>query len=47
LPKGIDYKNTETLGLQLVTSLIEQINGTIELKQKQGTEYIITFKQHQ
>ena len=48
LPKDIDFKNTDTLGLQLVITLIEQINGTIELlKEEAGTGYIIKFKQDQ
>ncbi|MCO6499642.1 MAG: PAS domain S-box protein [Vicingus serpentipes] len=48
LPTEIDFQNTETLGLQLVMSLIEQINGTIKLlKEKKGTGYIITFKKEQ
>src|SRR5690606_31285503 len=28
LPKNLDFRNTESLGLQLVTTLVEQINGT-------------------
>ena len=30
-PEELDYKNTESLGLQLVTNLAEQIDGEIEL----------------
>jgi len=44
LPKNIDYRNTESLGLQLVMSLVDQINGKIELDNRHGTKYIITFK---
>jgi len=44
LPKDIDFRDTETLGLQLVTSLIEQLEGTIELNTNKGTEYTIIFK---
>jgi two-component sensor histidine kinase len=43
LPSNIDLKNPGTLGLQLVTALIEQLKGTIELKSDEGTEYNITF----
>lgn len=46
LSEKIDFRNTETLGLQLVTSLIEQIEGNIELKVNKGTEYTIIFKQN-
>ncbi len=43
-PDDVDYKNTETLGMQLVNTLVEQINGKIELKKENGTEFTITFK---
>lgn len=38
-PQGIDFRNTESLGLQLVNSLMNQIGGTIELNATQGTEF--------
>jgi two-component sensor histidine kinase len=44
LPKEIDIENTETLGLQLVCSLVEQINGTMKLKEGKGTRYLIIFE---
>lgn len=44
LPQDLDFRNTESLGLQLVTTLVEQINGTIELEKTKGTSYKITFK---
>ena len=44
-PEDVDYKNTSSLGLQLVTSLTEQINGKISLRNKNGTEFRITFKE--
>ncbi len=46
-PKNIDFQNTETLGMQLVNTLIEQIEGTVELKNNNGTEFTITFKAHE
>jgi len=42
-PEDLDYRNTETLGLQLVTDLVKQIQGTIALKKKHGTEFIVKF----
>jgi PAS domain S-box-containing protein len=42
-PEDIDYKNTESLGLRLVTSLTEQIDGEIELNNISGTSFKITF----
>lgn len=41
---SIDYRNTETLGLRLVTILAEhQLGGEILLIKKEGTEFCITF----
>ncbi|MCQ6963814.1 PAS domain S-box protein [Methanolobus chelungpuianus] len=45
LPPEIDFRNTESLGLQLVTTLVDQIDGTIELDVNEGTEFIIRFKE--
>lgn len=45
LPKDINFKNTDTLGLQLVNTLVGQLEGNIELIRKAGTEFIITFKE--
>jgi PAS domain S-box-containing protein len=42
-PKDIDYKNTESLGLRLVTSLTEQIDGDIEFTTGSGTAFKINF----
>lgn len=43
LPDKIDFKNTKTLGLQLVTTLVEQLGGTIEVDTKRGTTFKIKF----
>lgn len=43
-PQEIDFKNTDSLGLQIVTILVEQIDGCIELKRNNGTEFTIWFK---
>jgi PAS domain S-box-containing protein len=40
----IDFQETDTLGLQLVNSLVDQLNGKIILNKNNGTEFIITFK---
>lgn len=43
---GIDFENSHSLGLQLVNTLIEQIEGELKFKSKKdiGTEVLITFK---
>ncbi len=43
IPEHINFKNTETLGLQLVTTLTEQINGTITMNRNKGTTFEIIF----
>jgi PAS domain S-box-containing protein len=45
LPVGLDWKQTESLGLRLVNSLIDQLNGTIESRPGEGTTFIMTVRQ--
>ncbi len=42
-PEHIDFRNTQSLGMQLVTSLVSQLDGTIELDKSEGTAFTITF----
>ncbi len=43
LPTEIDPKHAETLGLQLVGMLTEQLHGDILINRTHGTEFTITF----
>lgn len=43
LPEGFDLEQAETLGLQLVFNLTEQLEGTIEVDNNQGACFIIKF----
>jgi PAS domain S-box-containing protein len=45
LPENIDFRNTSSLGLQLVNILVDQIGGSIELKKGEGTEFRIKFRE--
>ena len=45
IPESLDYKNTKSLGLLLVNSLITQINGDLILDTSHGTSFIIKFKE--
>ena len=45
IPENIDFNETDTLGLQLVNSLVNQLEGTIELTRRDGTEFKIKFKE--
>ncbi|TNE56131.1 MAG: PAS domain S-box protein [Bacteroidetes bacterium] len=44
LPDDFDIEATETLGLQLVITLVEQLSGDIRLERKKGIKYFITFE---
>ncbi|MBI5680641.1 MAG: response regulator [Methanobacterium sp.] len=44
-PQNLDFKKTESLGMQLVISLIDQLRGTVELKREDGTFFEIVFKE--
>ncbi|MES2589847.1 MAG: histidine kinase dimerization/phosphoacceptor domain -containing protein [Bacteroidota bacterium] len=44
LPKDFDINKSDTLGLQLVITLVEQLDGKIKLENKKGIKYFITFE---
>ena len=43
-PEELDFRNPESLGLQLVNALINQIEGSLDLERGNGTKFIIYFK---
>ncbi|MFI5145261.1 MAG: histidine kinase dimerization/phosphoacceptor domain -containing protein, partial [Ignavibacteria bacterium] len=43
MPASINFKQTSTLGLQLVTTLVDQLEGTINMDNSSGTHYEIQF----
>jgi len=43
IPKSLDWKHAESLGLHLVQMLTRQLKGTIELSQESGTEFTLTI----
>ena len=43
LPADMDFRATDTLGLQVVTALVKQLDGKIELDSRGGTAFKITF----
>jgi len=43
LPEHIDIYNTETLGLQLISALTEQLDAEIQIKSRPSPEFCITF----
>ncbi|MDD4483475.1 MAG: histidine kinase dimerization/phosphoacceptor domain -containing protein [Methanoregula sp.] len=42
-PKVVDFRNTPSLGLQLVNNLVSQLDGEIELDSSAGTKFSIRF----
>jgi two-component sensor histidine kinase len=44
-PPHLDFRHTTSLGLQLVNTLTEQLDGTIELKRNGGTTFTIAFRE--
>jgi len=42
-PKDIDFTNPNTLGLQLIVGLVQQMKGTIKKLEHDGTAYKINF----
>ncbi|MCX6683838.1 MAG: PAS domain S-box protein [Methanoregula sp.] len=48
MPEDLDWmRSTHSLGLRLVLSLVEQLNGTIELDRTTGTAFKIVVKEKQ
>ncbi len=45
IPADLDWRNTESLGLRLVISLVEQLNGSIELDQSAGTAFSMVLQE--
>jgi len=43
LPEGLNFKNTDSLGLQLVNALVDQLGGAIVFEGRVGTTFRITF----
>ena len=43
IPENFDLENPDSLGMQLVTSLVDQLDGELELKRDGGTEFTIRF----
>ena len=42
-PESLDFRNTESLGLQLVTMLADQLEGDLLLERDAGTKFVLTF----
>ncbi len=45
LPADLDIREAESLGLQIVNMLVEQLDGEIEVGREAGTEFRIAFRE--
>ncbi len=43
IPAGLDFRSTESLGMQLVCMLADQLEGTLVLDREGGTTFTLTF----
>ncbi|MCX6567104.1 MAG: ATP-binding protein, partial [Candidatus Aminicenantes bacterium] len=46
-PKNLDFHQAESFGLQIVTLLVGQLDGTIELDRKKGAAFTIVFREQE
>ena len=43
VPGDIDILDSDSLGLQLVSTLVEQLEGEIQVENSGGIKYLVTF----
>ena len=43
IPENLEIEDLESLGMQLVTTLVDQLDGELELKRNNGTEFTMRF----
>ncbi len=43
-PEDLDYRNTDTLGMLIVNSLTEQIDGELSLDRSKGTKFTVNIQ---
>jgi PAS domain S-box-containing protein len=44
IPEGLKLESVESLGMQLVNTLVNQLDGELKLKRNKGTEFTVRFK---
>jgi len=45
-PEDVDFRNTGSLGLQLVNALVNQIEGSIDLERGNSTKFTLKFREN-
>ncbi|MGC9526952.1 MAG: histidine kinase dimerization/phosphoacceptor domain -containing protein [Limnospira sp.] len=46
-PENLDFRTVESLGLELVCTLTQQLRGTLEMSRNNGTEFKLVFAERQ
>ncbi|HUU38460.1 MAG TPA: ATP-binding protein, partial [Candidatus Desulfaltia sp.] len=44
-PEKLDFRKTETLGMQIVSTLVDQIEGRLALERRRGTGFTLEFNE--
>ena len=44
---NVDIENSTSLGLKIVSSMVKQLDGTVEISGKEGTEFKIIFERRE
>jgi two-component sensor histidine kinase len=45
LPEGLDFRRTDTLGMQIIVTLVNQIDGRLKLERQGGTSFTLEFNE--
>jgi len=46
-PEDLDFRKTQSLGLQFVCLLVDQLGGSIQMIREKGTTFVISFGEYQ
>jgi two-component sensor histidine kinase len=46
-PEGLDFRQTQTLGMQIVVTLVSQIDGRLKLQRQGSTCFTLEFNELQ
>jgi len=44
-PEGLDFQQTGTLGMQIISTLVNQIDGRLDYQSQDGTSFILEFNE--
>ena len=44
-PEGLDFRRTGTLGMQIISTLVSQIDGRLDFQSQNGTSFVLEFNE--